>query len=1354
MSININFAVRNLLNLAFCGMDNFNDDNVKFTGKMLTGDRSTCFDGRPNNLGSLVYQGPYRNRTMAFYSPLTALTFMWILILLLQTTLLVRTVDASGYFELQVLGIQNNRGELSNGKCCGSGGEPRPFNGGGVDSDTRTNMRCPNQCSTFFRVCLKEYQSHVTASGSCSFGNTSSAVLGGNSFTFSDPDKANARLVLPFTFRWTRSFTVILEAVDHNNHTPPYWDSVIERAYHSGIILPGLDWHTLTHNGPVAKFTYRIRVQCDPHYYNSTCAKFCRPRDDYFGHYTCDASGEKLCMPGWTGTNCEIAICKPGCHHTHGFCDRPGECVCRPGWRGGSCEECIPYPGCKHGYCNGTPWQCICHTNWGGILCDQDLNYCGTQEPCLNSGTCENTAPDEYKCSCPEGFSGVNCEIVDNPCAISPCLNHGTCSEMSNGFRCNCSPGWTGDKCQTNINECESNPCLHSGTCIDLVNGYRCVCPAGWEGKMCQLDADECAGSPCVNAISCKNEVGYYQCECQEGWTGKNCEHNINDCIGQCMNGGTCIDLISDYHCACLPGYTGRDCQTNINECESAPCQHGGECVDLVAGYFCICTVGFKGLHCEIDDDLCSPNPCQNNAPCFNTQGDYYCQCSDEWEGKNCSVVKMKCKEPNCQAIVDGCSGPSAALSNDSWRVGDETYRSSQSGVCGDHGRCVNLEKGGFQCLCDPGYKGAFCHENINDCAKSPCKNGGTCVDGINTFQCICHDGWEGSLCNINKNECDPNPCRNNGTCEDKVGDFNCECKQGWKGKTCTLRNSHCDSDTCLNGGTCVDLGTSFSCRCPPGWGGNTCQTPKNPACASNPCRNGATCVNSGDSFLCMCKDGYTGMTCETNINDCNPYPCHNGGRCVDGVNWYACQCATGFSGPDCRININECTSSPCAYGSTCIDGIGTFQCLCPPGRTGKRCDQVTPTEGMLYHVGRPCIYASHVYRDNSSWYDDCNLCRCNAGEVTCSKLWCTPLACWHDRNKTEAQVEESCPGDQLCVRYSNKCFVPPCDGTWECRSLAQSQSELPSRPSDHCLPNWPLADSNCAHLFLRVKPGDLPKGTSSDTLCRGLRSALVLQGPFIKENIAVVVLCGGEQGSEDMLHVTVSLDGELEEDRRSALLTELIAFLKRIAAGELGSTIAATQGLVLVHAEVAAKSKAGSSATGITLGVVTSLVIVGCIVAFIVWYYNKNRRRSASSDALNDVRTNKLQQCAVDEKSNNQNEENHRRYRLNPLQPQGVSKEDLCCQPVAGTAASNSVTSDETVAVCENKDIRESDTEDVEVEENIPNNIYYKAQASEVRKNMTPSETTTLKDFQKNFSLQLSVQRTNSNSKDSELIV
>lgn len=122
-------------------------------------------------------------------------------------------------------------------------------------------------------------------------------------------------------------------------------NDIIEEATYSGIIDPSPQWHTLNHRGPRAHLTYRVRVKCDTYYYNSTCTKFCRPRDDKFGHFYCDANGDKKCIQGWEGNTCDIgnlhplivpsktlilvrisAVCKAGCHPLHGKCDYPDEC--------------------------------------------------------------------------------------------------------------------------------------------------------------------------------------------------------------------------------------------------------------------------------------------------------------------------------------------------------------------------------------------------------------------------------------------------------------------------------------------------------------------------------------------------------------------------------------------------------------------------------------------------------------------------------------------------------------------------------------------------------------------------------------------------------------------------------------------------------------------------------------------------------------------------------------------------------------------------------------------------------------------------------------------------------------------
>lgn len=74
------------------------------------------------------------------------------------------------------------------------------------------------------------------------------------------------------------------------------------------MINPGRQWQTLKHNAGVAHFEYQIRVICDDYYYGFGCNKFCRPRDDFFGHYACDQNGNKTCMEGWTGPECNKGV--------------------------------------------------------------------------------------------------------------------------------------------------------------------------------------------------------------------------------------------------------------------------------------------------------------------------------------------------------------------------------------------------------------------------------------------------------------------------------------------------------------------------------------------------------------------------------------------------------------------------------------------------------------------------------------------------------------------------------------------------------------------------------------------------------------------------------------------------------------------------------------------------------------------------------------------------------------------------------------------------------------------------------------------------------------------------------------
>lgn len=43
------------------------------------------------------------------------------------------------------------------------------------------------------------------------------------------------------------------------------------------------------------------------------------------------------------------------------------------------------------------------------------------------------------------------------------------------------------------------------------------------------------------------------------------------------------------------------------------------------------------------------------------------------------------------------------------------------------------------------GFTGQNCEENVDDCPGNNCKNGGACVDGVNTYNCRCPPEWTGA---------------------------------------------------------------------------------------------------------------------------------------------------------------------------------------------------------------------------------------------------------------------------------------------------------------------------------------------------------------------------------------------------------------------------------------------------------------------------------------------------------------------------------------------------------------------------------------------------------------------------------
>ncbi|XP_063436580.1 fibropellin-1-like [Mytilus trossulus] len=197
--------------------------------------------------------------------------------------------------------------------------------------------------------------------------------------------------------------------------------------------------------------------------------------------------------------------------------------------------------------------------------------------------------------------------------------------------------------------------------------------------------------------------------------------------------------------------------------------------------------------------------------------------------------------------------------------------------------------------------------QDVNECASSPCKNGGTCVDKVNAFTCSCPGGFSGDMCEIDIDECADSPCQNGGQCTDKVNEFTCACADGFTGNTCENDIDECEESPCQNGGQCTDKVNGFTCACADGYEGNTCENDID-ECEESPCQNGGQCTDKVNGFTCACADGYEGNTCENDIDECEESPCQNGGQCTDKVKGFTCACADGYEGNTCENGKKEKT--------------------------------------------------------------------------------------------------------------------------------------------------------------------------------------------------------------------------------------------------------------------------------------------------------------------------------------------------------------------------------------------------------------------------------------------------------------
>ena len=95
---------------------------------------------------------------------------------------------------------------------------------------------------------------------------------------------------------------------------------------------------------------------------------------------------------------------------------------------------------------------------------------------CLNHYNYKSCLPLFYSFNLILGYKGVDCEINEDECASTPCVNAVTCLDGVNSFICHCLPGYDGELCEIEIDECAVlDPCVNSALCVDGVDSFTCV---------------------------------------------------------------------------------------------------------------------------------------------------------------------------------------------------------------------------------------------------------------------------------------------------------------------------------------------------------------------------------------------------------------------------------------------------------------------------------------------------------------------------------------------------------------------------------------------------------------------------------------------------------------------------------------------------------------------------------------------------------------------------------------------------------------------------------------------------------------------------------------------------------------
>ncbi|KAL1421369.1 hypothetical protein MTO96_000452 [Rhipicephalus appendiculatus] len=347
---------------------------------------------------------------------------------------------------------------------------------------------------------------------------------------------------------------------------------------------------------------------------------------------------------------------------------------------------------------------CVSEIKFGSRTLDlvKDSEQVGTTpcetcslNPCLHDGVCQE-APTEagYRCICPPGFSGRDCEKVGEACYPGICGEGRCVNRPSGGFDCYCPFGRTGLRCEKEVSIVE--PAFAD----DAFAAYPT--PKNSQGslkvnmKIKPNNLDDCLLVYCAQypdqkgdftSIGIRNGSVEFRFDTGSGpaiirhperlraneWVtlsasrhAQNGElvtkvkvhpdagvsHGFEGCVAHIEVNDVSVDLVG----AVVDAANVDDCGGRA-PCEKNPCQNHGICRERgpkADDFECFCKAGYSGRTCENQDDFCQKiNPCHNNAECVGLANSYRCNCPKGYKGPNCES----------ETIFDEC----ADFNGDGW---------------------------------------------------------------------------------------------------------------------------------------------------------------------------------------------------------------------------------------------------------------------------------------------------------------------------------------------------------------------------------------------------------------------------------------------------------------------------------------------------------------------------------------------------------------------------------------------------------------------------------------------------------------------------------------------------------------